>query len=120
MDASQFIDRFVNSYWADVADNPPEFADHSDPCTETLDELLANVANNWQQNTPEHLAIQMSNTAGDAWRFVFSNSRHQWTIKSASSGTLPDIDRVDLLDETYVEYFRPFLDRVIATAQSNR
>lgn len=119
MDASQFVDRFVNAYWADVANSPPEFADHSDPCTETLAELLADVTVDWRQNAPNLLTIEMSITAGDAWRFVFSNASNQWAIRSASSGTRPRIDRVDLLDETYADDFGPFLDRVIANAHSD-
>ncbi|TWU51599.1 hypothetical protein Poly59_31920 [Rubripirellula reticaptiva] len=31
----------------------------------------------------------------------------------------PLIDRVDLIDGTYADLFRPFLDRIIATAQSD-
>ena len=119
MDASQFVKRFVNAYWEDVANNPAEFADHSDPCSETLDELLADVTVNWTQNSPEHLNLEMSNTIGDAWRFVFANDRRLWTIETATSGSMPEINLVDLLDETYAEYFRPFLDRVLANAQTN-
>ena len=61
----------------------------------------------------------MSNTIGDAWRFVFANDRRLWTIETATSGSMPEINLVDLLDETYAEYFRPFLDRVLANAQTN-
>ena len=117
MNASQFVDRFVIAYWDDVANTPSEFADHSDPCEESLEELLADVTVDWSQNTPEHLRIEMSNTIGDAWRFVFADNRGTWVLKTATSGSLPDINRVDLLDSTYNDYFRPFLDRVIANAQ---
>ena len=95
MNASQFVDRFATAYWDDVANNPSEFADHSDTCEESLEELLADVTVDWSQNTPEHLRIEMSNTIGDAWRFVFADNRGTWMLKTATSGSLPYINRVD-------------------------
>ena len=118
--ATEFTDSFVRSYWAEVVSDPPEFADHSDPCTETLEKLLADVTVEWHQNAPEHLEIVMQNRSGDAWRFTFVNSANKWTIHSATSGSPPSIDTVNMLDEVYSEYFRPFLEHIITAAQMER
>lgn len=118
MTASEFASRFVHSYWAEVASDPPEFAAHSAPCTESAAELLAGISTDVQEASTGELTVVMQNSSDDAWRFVFARRGGEWQLQSATSGTSASIDRIDLLDRTYQPSFGPFLQRVIARANS--
>ena len=119
VNAADFVNRFVQCYWSDIANGAPEFEDHTEPCTETLEQLLEAATVDWHQNTPEHLVIVMSNYPGDGWRFTFNRNGPFWEIRSATAGALPAIDRVDMLDNFYAPHFLPFFERIIRNAQTN-
>ena len=120
MSDSQFASQFVRCYWEEVASNPPEFADHSDSCTESAEELLATISSECQGSSTGDLTVVMQNSSGDAWRFVFERRDGDWALQVATSGTPASPDRVDLLDSTYEPSFGPFLQRILARTYSNR
>ena len=120
MSDSQFASQFVRCYWEEVASNPPEFADHSDPCTESAEELLATISSECQKSSTGELTVVMQSTSGDAWRFVFKRRDGDWVLQVATSGTPASPDQVDLLDSTYEPSFGPFLQRILARTCSNR
>ena len=123
-DFRSFAERFVRCYWEEVSRGSPEFANHSDPCEQSPEELLAEI--DWETprqsdnavSTDGQWSLQMANTSGDAWRFTFRLDGSEWVLVTATSGSRRKPARVDLLDETYARDFRPFLNRIIRKARN--
>jgi len=114
----QFAERFVRNYWTEVSNGSPEFVGHEKPCNQSTDELLSEVEyQTWTQldeaSGTNVFTLVMTNRSGDVWSFTFRASTCGWTLVSASSGNLQNIERVDLLDEVYAYWFQPLFDRVI-------
>jgi len=123
----RFAQRFVRCYWEEIARGAPEFASHSEPCKQTPEELLQEIDYDASCERAEGESVcdgtcvlRMVGAGGDAWRFTFRQGNAKWLLVAATSGSKQDEARVDLLDEVYAQWFRPFLERIIDSASGER
>lgn len=119
---NEFAVRFVRLYWQDVADNVDKLPPY-EGCKETVDELLGTIRCTTSRETTSGqptkvYVLRMIHTSGSTWRFVFEDTASGWNLRAAVANDETDEHRVDPLDNTYGEIFRPILARVTDQAHT--
>ena len=117
----RFAKRFVRHYWEEVAssDDVPTWESlpesgrvqplheivYETSCHHTTGPASGNIC-----------SLRMMNTAGNVWRFTFSRKNRRWHLITATSGSADNDAHVNLLDDQYEHWFRPFLERIVFKA----
>jgi len=113
-----FAERFIRHYCEEIVTESPEFADHQEPCEQSLEEVLAEftfVTTSHDDDSIRIFEMQMlrsSADVSDSWELGFCRDGEKWVLASAIAYS----SKTDMLDEVYGPYFKSFFKRVIGKA----
>jgi len=104
----EFVSKFVIEYWTDVKRGAPEFADHTEPVDESLEDLLSQI--NYSISEPN--ILNMKHEIGEGWQIIFEQTQNGWRVSDYSAGPNSYLTKRNYFCSVYKPLFEPFFNRI--------